>query len=43
VGRFDRTFDGFRQILAARPEVLPLLHTVGRAVTRFNDFPRMPP
>jgi len=38
-GQFDRTLDGFRDILAAMPEGLSLYEAVGRAVVRFNEFP----
>ncbi len=38
-GQFDRTLDGFREILTAMPGDLPLFEAVGRAVTRFNEFP----
>jgi mycofactocin system transcriptional regulator len=38
-GQFDRTLDGFRDILAAMPADLPLHAAVHRAVLAFNDFP----
>lgn len=38
-GQFDRTLDGFRDILAAMPEDVPLHVAIGRAVVAFNDFP----
>jgi mycofactocin system transcriptional regulator len=38
-GRFDRTLDGFRTILAGMPEDLPLHEAVHRGVQRFNEFP----
>jgi mycofactocin system transcriptional regulator len=38
-GQFDRTLDGFREILNAMPEDLPLHDAVHRAVLAFNDFP----
>src|SRR4051794_24700084 len=38
-GQFDRTLDGFRQILADLPEDLPLHEAVHRGVRRFNEFP----
>lgn len=38
-GQFDRTLDGFRAILAAMPEDLPLHEAVHRGVQRFNEFP----
>ena len=42
-GQFDRTLDGFREILAPRPSDLPLAEAVGQAPA-FNDFAdRRPP
>jgi mycofactocin system transcriptional regulator len=38
-GQFDRTLDGFRHILAAMPDDIPLHEAVHRAVLAFNDFP----
>ncbi|GAA1151429.1 mycofactocin system transcriptional regulator [Nocardioides aquiterrae] len=38
-GQFDRTLDGFREILARMPEDLPLHEAVHRGVRRFNEFP----
>ena len=38
-GQFDRTLDGFREILNAMPEELPLHEAVHRGVLAFNDFP----
>jgi mycofactocin system transcriptional regulator len=38
-GQFDRTLDGFRQILASIPEDLPLHESVHRGVVAFNQFP----
>jgi mycofactocin system transcriptional regulator len=38
-GQFDRTLDGFREILAAMPEDIPLHEAVHRAVLAFNEFP----
>ncbi len=38
-GQFDRTLDGFRQILAAMPRDLPLHEAVHRGVLAFNEFP----
>jgi TetR/AcrR family transcriptional regulator, regulator of mycofactocin system len=38
-GQFDRTLDGFRQILADTPEDLGVYAAVGRAVVEFNRFP----
>jgi mycofactocin system transcriptional regulator len=38
-GQFDRTLDGFRQILDELPEDIPLHLAVHRAVVAFNDFP----
>ena len=38
-GQFDRTLDGFREILASMPADLPLHEAVQRGVQRFNDFP----
>ena len=38
-GQFDRTLDGFREILAAMPEDLPLHQAVHHGVVAFNDFP----
>jgi len=38
-GRFDLTLEGFRSILAATPEELPICAAVHRAVLAFNEFP----
>lgn len=38
-GQFDRTLDGFREILRAMPAELPLHEAVHRGVLAFNDFP----
>lgn len=38
-GQFDQTLDGFRQILQAMPDDLPLREAVHRGVVAFNDFP----
>lgn len=38
-GQFDRTLDGFRDILAATPTDVPLHRAVGLGVIAFNDFP----
>jgi mycofactocin system transcriptional regulator len=38
-GQFDRTLDGFRQILETMPDDLPLHEAVHRAVLAFNRFP----
>jgi len=38
-GQFDRTLDGFRTILTAMPEDLPLHEAVHRGVLAFNEFP----
>lgn len=38
-GQFDRTLDGFREILAETPDDLPLADAVQRAVLRFNEYP----
>ena len=38
-GQFDRTLDGFREILAGMPDDLPLHEAVHRGVQRFNEFP----
>lgn len=38
-GQFDRTLDGFREILASMPADLPLHEAVHRGVQRFNEFP----
>lgn len=38
-GQFDRTLDGFREILAAMPTELPLHEAVHRGMLAFNDFP----
>ena len=38
-GQFDRTLDGFREILNAMPADLPLHEAVHRGVLAFNDFP----
>jgi TetR/AcrR family transcriptional regulator, regulator of mycofactocin system len=38
-GQFDRTLDGFREILAAMPVDLPLQEAVHRGVLAFNEFP----
>lgn len=38
-GQFDRTLDGFREILATMPEDIPLHEAVHRGVVAFNKFP----
>ena len=38
-GQFDRTLEGFRQILGEQPEDIPLHAAVHRAVVEFNRFP----
>jgi len=38
-GQFDRTLDGFRQILAGMPTDLPLHEAVHRGMLAFNEFP----
>ncbi len=38
-GQFDRTLDGFRQILAGMPTDIPLREAVHRGVLTFNEFP----
>ena len=38
-GQFDRTLDGFRQILAGMPTDLPIHEAVHRGVLAFNEFP----
>ena len=38
-GQFDRTLDGFRQILAGMPTDIPLHEAVHGAVLAFNEFP----
>lgn len=38
-GQFDRTLDGFRAILAATPEDVPLADAVQAAVLQFNEYP----
>lgn len=38
-GQFDRTRDGFREILAAMPADIPLHEAVHRGVLAFNEFP----
>jgi mycofactocin system transcriptional regulator len=38
-GQFDRTLEGFRQILAAMPKDIPLHEAVHRGVVAFNEFP----
>jgi mycofactocin system transcriptional regulator len=38
-GQFDRTLDGFRQILAGMPTDIPLHEAVHRVVLAFNEFP----
>ena len=38
-GQFDRTLDGFREILRSMPTELPLHEAVHRGVLAFNDFP----
>ena len=38
-GQFDRTLDGFREILAGMPDELALHEAVQRGVQRFNEFP----
>lgn len=38
-GQFDRSLDGFREILEAMPAGIPLWEAVHRGVVRFNEFP----
>ena len=38
-GQFDRTLDGFREILAAMPPDVSLHEAVHRGVLAFNEFP----
>jgi mycofactocin system transcriptional regulator len=38
-GQFDRTLEGFRQILAETPEGVGVHAAIGRAVVEFNRFP----
>jgi mycofactocin system transcriptional regulator len=38
-GQFDRTLDGFREILNGMPADIPLHEAVHRGVVAFNDFP----
>ena len=38
-GQFDRTLDGFRDLLDPIPHDIPLLEAVGRGVVEFNRFP----
>lgn len=38
-GQFDRTLDGFREILAAMPADLPVYEAVHKGVLAFNEFP----
>lgn len=38
-GQFDRTLDGFRAILAATPDDVPLADAVQAAVLQFNEYP----
>ena len=38
-GQFDRTLDGFREILASMPQSMPVHEAVHRGVLAFNDFP----
>ncbi len=38
-GQFDRGLHGFRSILAAMPDDIPLWQAVHRGVVRFNEFP----
>jgi mycofactocin system transcriptional regulator len=38
-GQFDRTLDGFREILDGMPADIPLHEAVHRGVVAFNDFP----
>lgn len=38
-GRFDRTLEYFRELLAASPPDLSLFDAIGRAVVDFNRFP----
>lgn len=38
-GQFDRTLDGFRQILVGMPADIPLHEAVHRGVLAFNEFP----
>ena len=39
-GQFDHSLDGFRELLAAMPDDLPLHEAVHLAVRRFNELPR---
>jgi TetR/AcrR family transcriptional regulator, regulator of mycofactocin system len=38
-GQFDRSLEGFRDILDAMPTDMPLWEAVHRGVVRFNEFP----
>jgi mycofactocin system transcriptional regulator len=38
-GQFDDTLDGFRRLLDAMPDDIPLLDAVGRGIVEFNRFP----
>jgi TetR/AcrR family transcriptional regulator, regulator of mycofactocin system len=38
-GQFDRTLEGFRQLLAATPDDVGVHAAIGRAVVEFNRFP----
>lgn len=38
-GQFDRTLEGFRQLLAGVPRELSIHEAVGRAIVEFNRFP----
>lgn len=38
-GQFDRTLEGFRELLASTPESLTLYEAIGLAVVEFNRFP----
>jgi TetR/AcrR family transcriptional regulator, regulator of mycofactocin system len=38
-GQFDRSLDGFRDLLRAMPADIPLWEAVHTGVVRFNDFP----
>ncbi|WP_199905089.1 mycofactocin system transcriptional regulator [Nocardioides sediminis] len=38
-GQFDRTLEGFREILANTPSGLGLYEGIGRAIVEFNRFP----
>lgn len=38
-GQFDRSLDGFRELLTSMPEELPVYEAVHRGVVAFNNFP----